>query len=89
MLVIGALFIIISCILALMSHKSLKKYRRITKVIYIYMLLIAVGIIGLGFSGIFYRLPVGFPLLSEIMKYIFWPGLAILLFFMILLFVAN
>ena len=89
MLVVGLLFVIISGVLVLISYKSFDKYRISIKVIYISLIIIALGIIGLGLGGVFYQLPIRFPMLSSIIKYVFWPGLIISFVLLVKLLVGS
>lgn len=89
MLVFGLIFVMISGIMTLISYRSFGKYRISTNVIYISLIIIALGIIGLGFGGVFYQLPVCFPMLSGIIKYVFWPGLTISFALLIILLVGS
>jgi hypothetical protein len=54
MLVFGLLLVIISILLVIKSYKSLTKYRLFAKLIYFVLMIIALGVIGLGFSGVLY-----------------------------------
>lgn len=89
MLVFGCLFFVLSCIFVIISYESFKKYPIYIKMVYMFMLIIALIVIGLGFSGVFYQLPSCFPMLSNIVRHVFWPGLLILLSLLLILLISS